>query len=77
MWAHVEAALEFTVTAQLHKHNLVKRETDEIEGFRDGSTSILGISHGGGKLEGESRATQPIALGGNRIRELCRIPDRD
>lgn len=30
-WTHVKATLEFAVTAQLHKDNLIERETDEIQ----------------------------------------------
>ena len=55
-WAHVEAALQLTVAAQLYKHNLVERETDEIQGLRDRSTSILGIGHRGEEGGWESRA---------------------
>lgn len=44
-WAHVKAALEFAVAAQLHKDNLIEREADEIQGLRDSSTCLLGVGH--------------------------------
>jgi hypothetical protein len=42
----VEAALQLAVTAQLHKNNLIERETNEIEGLRRG-TCIFVVGHGG------------------------------
>jgi hypothetical protein len=43
--AHVKAALQFTVAAQLHEHNLVQGQTDKVEGLRYGGTNIFGVSH--------------------------------
>lgn len=43
----MKAALELTVTAQLHEHGLIERKTNEIQGLRDGWTaSIFSIGHG-------------------------------
>lgn len=74
--AHVEAALEFTVAAQLHENNLVERETDEVQRLRDRSTCILGVGHleqGNGWTWGVRGVTQ---LRKSESGELCGMPDR-
>jgi hypothetical protein len=48
--AYVEAALEFTVTAQLHKNDLIKGKANKIQGLRNGCASIFSVGHG--ELEG-------------------------
>jgi hypothetical protein len=48
--AYVEAALEFTVTAQLHKNDLIKGKANKIQGLRNGCASIFGVGHD--ELEG-------------------------
>lgn len=42
----MEAALELAITAQLHENDLIERETNEVEGLRDGGTCILVVGHG-------------------------------
>lgn len=41
----MKTALQLTVSAQLHKDNLIEREADKIEGLRDGCTGIIVIGH--------------------------------
>jgi hypothetical protein len=43
--AYVQAALEFTVTAQLHKNDLIKGKANKIQGLRNGCASIFGVGH--------------------------------
>ena len=39
----MKAALEFTVTAQLHKDGLIEGEANKIQGLRDGWTAGIFI----------------------------------
>lgn len=43
--AYVEPTFELTVSPQLHKHNLVEQQADEIEGLRNGRRLLCNIGH--------------------------------
>jgi hypothetical protein len=44
----VKAALEFTITTELHKDGFIEREANEIQRLRNGGTAgIVVVGHGG------------------------------
>jgi hypothetical protein len=69
----VEAALEFTVTAQLHKNDLIKGKANKIQGLWNGCASIFGVGHDELKGYGIGVGAGPHT---RRIDELWLIPDR-
>lgn len=64
----METALELTVTAQLHKDNLIERQAHQVEGFgHRRSARILSVGHleggggggiGGGRIAKEGRGAE-------------------
>ena len=75
--AHVKAALEFTVTAQLHEDNLIQRQADQVQRLRDGCAGILSVCHGAWWAMMQLSTNQSVPPREIRIGELCPLPDWD
>lgn len=72
----METALEFTVTAQLHKDNFVQREPDQVQRLRDRCACILGVGHLEMCERMRRESTRRSRTGGGP-RELCLLPETD